>query len=96
MDWAGIIVERLSGLKLNDYMTRYIFEPLGIRDLSMFPTRDMQNRLVGLWHRNAEGQLSVRQYPLSKPLETRTSTPIFHSGGAGLFGSIKEFGSTCS
>lgn len=90
MDWAGVIVERVTDLKLNDYMQQYIFLPLGIQDMSMFPTADVQSRLVGLWQRDGE-KLSRRQYPLDRQLQGEHG--MFHSGGAGLFGSVKDFGS---
>lgn len=93
LDWAGILVERATGLKLNDYMQRHIFAPLLIEDLSMIPSTHMKDRLVGLWQRDTEGQLTSRKYPLSKPLEDPEAVDIFHSGGAGLFGNVRQFSS---
>lgn len=37
IDWAGILVERVSGLKLNDYFQQHIFKPMGITHISRFP-----------------------------------------------------------
>ena len=91
MDWAGVIVERATGLKLNDYMTRHIFEPLGIQDLTMNPSADMKSRLAGLWQRDSEGTLSPREYLLPTPRMGEDT--FFQSGGAGLFGSLQEFSS---
>ncbi|KAH6605526.1 beta-lactamase family [Trichoderma cornu-damae] len=92
MDWAGLAVERATGLKLGDYMQRHIFEPLGIRDLAMVPSVEMKERLAGMWQRDEEGRLSPRTLLLSRPLGP-DAVDNFHSGGAGLFGSIREFGS---
>ena len=91
MDWAGILVERASGLKLSDYMIRHIFNPLQIRDLTMIPSTDIEVRIAGLWQRNSEGLLSRREYPLRSPRSG--DKDVFQSGGAGLFGSIREFSS---
>ncbi|KAL7896908.1 beta-lactamase/transpeptidase-like protein [Trichoderma sp. SZMC 28014] len=91
MDWAGIAVERVTGLKLGDYMQRYIFQPLGIRDLTMIPSLEMKMRFVGMWQRDKEGNLSSHTPLLSRPLGADASDS-FHSGGAGLFGSVLEFG----
>lgn len=92
MDWAGIAVERVTGLRLGDYMQRHIFEPLGICDLTMVPSNEMKKRLVGMWQRNQEGHLSPHTPRLSRPLGPDAANS-FHSGGAGLFGSTREFGS---
>lgn len=92
MDWAGIAVERATGLRLGDYMQRYIFQPLGIRDLTMIPSLEMKTRFVGMWQRDKEGHLSSHTPLLSRPLGADASDS-FHSGGAGLFGSVQEFGS---
>lgn len=94
MDWVGMVVERVSGMRLNEYMQRNIFEPLGIQDLSMVPPESMRRRLVGIWHRGKDGHLSRRAFPLSSSISGAVPTEIFHSGGAGLYGSIREFGST--
>ncbi|KAL7908479.1 beta-lactamase/transpeptidase-like protein [Trichoderma velutinum] len=91
MDWAGVAVERVTGLRLGDYMQRHIFIPLGIRDLTMAPTLEMKERMVGFWQRDQEGYLSPRAPLLSRPLEA-DAAHSFHSGGAGLFGSTREFG----
>ncbi|EHK42282.1 hypothetical protein TRIATDRAFT_287612 [Trichoderma atroviride IMI 206040] len=91
MDWAGVAVERVTGLKLGDYMQRHIFQPLGIHDLTMIPSLEMKERFVGMWQRDKEGHLSSRTPLLSRPLGADASDS-FHSGGAGLFGSTREFG----
>lgn len=38
IDWAGVLVERVTNKSLNDYFHRHIFEPMGIRNITMFPT----------------------------------------------------------
>ncbi|OGM49591.1 hypothetical protein ABOM_001770 [Aspergillus bombycis] len=91
IDWAGILVERTTGIKLNDYMQQFIFAPLEVHDVSMIPSAHMKERLVGLWYRSAGGRLVPRDYPLNKPLDVKEAAEVFHSGGAGLFGSIQEF-----
>ncbi|KAM0512346.1 hypothetical protein ACHAPE_008912 [Trichoderma viride] len=91
MDWAGVAVERVTGLRLGDYMHRHIFQPLGIHDLTMIPSSEMKERFIGMWQRDKEGHLSHRTPLLSRPLGADASDS-FHSGGAGLFGSVREFG----
>ncbi|WAO86011.1 Beta-lactamase domain-containing protein [Fusarium falciforme] len=91
MDWAGIAVERATQTKLDDYTQKYIFEPLGINDMSFLPSRDMRARLAGFWQRDANDRLSPRQYPLSKPLVPDQASDMFQSGGAGLWGTTREY-----
>ncbi|RSL60747.1 hypothetical protein CEP54_006617 [Fusarium duplospermum] len=90
MDWAGIAVERVTQTKLGEYMQKHIFEPSGIKDVSFIPSKDMRARLVGFWQRDADGHLSPRPYPLSKPLVPDQASDIFQSGGAGLWGTTRE------
>ena len=94
MDWVGILVERASHLKLGEYMQQYIFEPLHIRDLSTAPSQDMKQRLAGFWRRQPNGTLSPDEYILARPLTADSTADFFHSGGAGLFGNVREFAST--
>ncbi|KAJ5682698.1 beta-lactamase [Penicillium macrosclerotiorum] len=50
LDWAGRIVERITGLTLLEYMQLHIFDPLGIKDVQFFPVtrEDLRARLVNL------------------------------------------------
>ena len=93
MDWAGIAVERATQTKLDDYMQEHIFEPSGINDMSFLPSKDMKARLAGFWQRDADDRLSPRQYPLSKPLVPDQASDMFQSGGAGLWGTAREYSS---
>lgn len=50
LDWAGRIVERLTGKTLCDFMHERIFGPLGITDAEFYPVtrEDLRARLVDL------------------------------------------------
>ncbi|KAI9150867.1 beta-lactamase [Paramyrothecium foliicola] len=58
MDWVGVLVERISGLSLEDYFKKHIFEPLGVQDVSFFPSMDLKENLAFLHERARNGQLS--------------------------------------
>lgn len=63
----------------------------------MLPSPVLKRNMAGIWQRGAQGRLTPREYPLNKPLNTDTEPEdLFNSGGAGLFGSVKEFSSTTS
>ncbi|CAG7921637.1 unnamed protein product [Penicillium olsonii] len=50
LDWAGRIVERVTGETLISFIQRRIFNPLGIKDGQFYPVtrEDLQGRLVDL------------------------------------------------
>ncbi|KAF2110203.1 phosphatidylinositol-glycan biosynthesis class S protein-domain-containing protein [Lophiotrema nucula] len=94
IDWAGIILERVTGLKLNDYMQKYIFEPLGIKDVTMFPSKELQKNLAVLHQRAPDGALSERPHLFRRALTAETpeqQAAIFNAGGHGLFAKPKEY-----
>lgn len=95
IDWAGIAVERVTQSRLGDYMQKHIFTPAGIKNLSLFPSKDMIDRLAGIWQRDANGRLSPRRYPLDRALAPDQGSDAFHSGGAGVWGTTREYSSMC-
>ncbi|KAL6895214.1 beta-lactamase/transpeptidase-like protein [Trichoderma longibrachiatum] len=96
IDWAGLAVERASGLKLDAYMQKHILQPLGIKDMSMFPTKDMRDRLAYMHSRNPDGTLRSRDHLHRLPLiidpdNEAEARRVFNSGGAGMFAKPQEY-----
>ena len=94
IDWAGILVERVSGLKLNDYFHKHIFEPLGLKNISLFPTESMKSNLAYMNQRAPDGTLSRRYHLQRAPLSASTEAEkkaIFHSGGGGGFANPQDY-----
>ena len=52
IDWAGQLVERVSGMRLNDYFLKNIMEPCGIKNINMFPTAEMKKNLAYMHSRS--------------------------------------------
>ncbi|PKS05710.1 hypothetical protein jhhlp_007543 [Lomentospora prolificans] len=50
LDWAGLLVERVTGRRLGEYIQQRIFDPLGITDAQFYPVtrEDLRARLVDL------------------------------------------------
>ncbi|KPM35115.1 hypothetical protein AK830_g11464 [Neonectria ditissima] len=96
IDWAGLALERASGLTLNGYLQKNVFQPLGIKDMSMIPNKDMRARLAYMHSRDPDGTLRPRDHPLRMPLlvdpdnEFETAR-IFNSGGAGMFAKPQDY-----
>ncbi|KAF2796695.1 beta-lactamase [Melanomma pulvis-pyrius CBS 109.77] len=40
IDWAGLLVSRVTGMDLETYYQRHIFTPLGINDISFWPDKN--------------------------------------------------------
>ncbi|KAF2031300.1 beta-lactamase/transpeptidase-like protein [Setomelanomma holmii] len=96
IDWAGIILERVTGQMLGDYMAEHIFAPLGISSegATMFPTKDQQKYLAHMHQRDPDGTLEEREHLYKAPLTFSTKEQqdkALQSGGAGLFAKPKEY-----
>lgn len=93
IDFAGLALERATGLSLNDYCHKNIFEPLGLKNISMFPTAEMKKQLAYMSHRNKDGSLIARDHLLRKPLVVESSEikDVLNSGGAGCFAKPSDY-----
>ncbi|MGJ5177160.1 serine hydrolase domain-containing protein [Bradyrhizobium oligotrophicum] len=84
MDWAGQVVEAITGRRLGEVLKTRLFEPLGIKDMSFELTDAMRARLAGIHARNADGSLTPMDFEL--PAE-----PEVHMGGHGLYGTVGDY-----
>jgi CubicO group peptidase (beta-lactamase class C family) len=87
-------VERVSGLTLHEYCTKYIFAPLDIKNMSFFPSKEMKSQLAYMNQRYSDGHLTQREHLLRRPLYPDAASQqkeILNSGGAGLFAQPKEY-----
>ncbi|KAK5306481.1 hypothetical protein LTR99_002172 [Exophiala xenobiotica] len=96
IDWAGQLVERVSGMKLNDYFQAHIFKPMGITHINMFPTDQMKADLAYMNSRAPDGSLSLNLdgHLNRRPLYAKTKEEVdttFHAGGAGCFARPSQY-----
>ena len=88
VDVLGYLVEVLSGEKLDQYLRRHLFEPLGMNDTWFYLPEEKQSRLVKV---NTEDQnrhvKSMPQESVNYPLLKGT----YFSGGAGLSSTTKDY-----
>ncbi|KAJ9269953.1 hypothetical protein DTO212C5_3923 [Paecilomyces variotii] len=93
LDWAGVLVERVTGLSLEDYFQTFILQPLGIENISFFPNAKMKANLAFMHQRGNDGSLSVTdhvfRYPFLPPRSGEERR--FCMGGAGCFGNPVEY-----
>jgi CubicO group peptidase (beta-lactamase class C family) len=96
LDHAGLLVERASGMSLNDYFQQHIFGPMGLKNINMFPTDSMLPHLAYMNTRSSDGKLApnlpghlARSQLMAKTAEERKM--IFNAGGHGLFAKPAEY-----
>ncbi|MEM9259713.1 MAG: serine hydrolase domain-containing protein, partial [Bacteroidota bacterium] len=62
IDVAGRVLEVVSGESLADYLEKYIFRPLGMKDSYFYLPKEKHHRLVTLYSKlSADGQLTVHE-----------------------------------
>jgi methyl acetate hydrolase len=84
VDWAGRLVEALSGMNLEAYFQANILGPLDMRDTSYLIPAAKFDRFVTCYSRQADG--SLRQYPRTPP-----PVPKEFSGGGGLYSTAADY-----
>jgi methyl acetate hydrolase len=85
IDWAGQMVEAVSGMRLGEYFTRELTGPLCMTDTAFDYSASMFERAAALHIRAADGSFT----PM--PLES-TDKREFDGGGDGLRGTMSDYG----
>src|SRR4051812_49809260 len=75
IDWAGRIVEKISGKPLDEYFGERIFRPLGMADSDFSVPDEKAARLVPVHRRRSDGTFDAT--------DRQPRAPV--SGGRGLF-----------
>lgn len=91
-DSLGRVIEIVSGMDLNTFLRKEIFEPLGIRDITYLPDLEQQGRLCRLYEYEEKTRelTDVSDVPSDLQLVDPRLYGYF-SGGAGLFGTLEDY-----
>lgn len=86
-DVLAAVVEVVSGMKFSDYLKKYFFDPLSLRDIGFRPTEEQKSRFCDQYrYQNgtncAKPVVCANNYVLS---------PDYDSGGAGLFCTVDDY-----
>ena len=83
LDILGSVIEKISGLRLDEYMKKNIFTPIGAKDLMFFPNEEQTKRMCPLY-------LSFHR---EKEIYSNTFLHANHfpSGGCGLCGTVDDY-----
>ena len=84
VDWAGRLVEKISGTSLEDYFQARVLGPLEMRDTSYVLPPSKFDRLVGRWNRDDGADLKPN--PRTQPTPPKT-----FNGGGGLYSTAADY-----
>ena len=70
IDWLGLIVEKISGQSIMDFLKANLLHPLGMRDTDAVLRDDMKSRLAALALRGTDGELG--DFPVEPPATSDT------------------------
>ncbi|MFW0792342.1 serine hydrolase domain-containing protein [Gordonia sp. CPCC 205515] len=85
LDWAGLVVEAITGRRLGDVMQENVLGPLGMADTAFNRTDDMRDRTATMHHRNADDSLTA-DHEFALP-----DDPEVHMGGHGLYSTVGDY-----
>ncbi len=84
LDWLGLVVEAVSGEKLDAACAQNIFGPLGMQDATFTPNDEQRSRLMTVHSRTPDGGLVPT--PLHAPARAE-----YLSGGSALYGTAEDY-----
>jgi methyl acetate hydrolase len=85
IDWAGQVVEGITGKRLGEVMRERIFAPLGMASSAFILSPDMRARLAAMHQREADSSLKLMP-DFELPQE-----PEVHMGGHGLYATVGDY-----
>lgn len=84
IDYAGLMVQEVSGQRLGDYLDEHVLGPLGMDSTDFRISEDMAARQSAMHARLPDGSLVAIEFGL--PPE-----PEFQMGGGGLYGTVGDY-----
>lgn len=92
LDVLGYFIEEMSGMPLNEFFRKRIFDPLGMDDTWFYLPESKHSRLVPVLTRENDSWVSypVTFYDPAYPVE---GARRFYSGGAGLSSTAEDYAS---
>jgi methyl acetate hydrolase len=84
IDWAGKMIEAVSGMRLGEYLRKNLFEPLGMHSTAFRITPDMRARKATVHNRAEDGSLVPGTFEVPQD-------PEFEPGGGGLYSCAGDY-----
>ncbi len=89
-DVLGAVVEVVSGMRFGEFLSKRIFEPLGMTDTGFYVPQDKQKRLAKVYRETEKGLEEEKDCHLGIQNKMERQ-PAFESGGAGLCSTIDDY-----
>ncbi len=89
-DVLGAVVEVVSGMRYGEFLTKRIFEPLGMKDTAFYVAKDKRERLAKVYRETENGLIEETGCNLGVQNKMELP-PAFESGGAGLCSTIDDY-----
>lgn len=90
-DIAGRIVEVVSGMELDEFFRKKIFEPLGIKDITFLLNEEQKTRKSIVFHDKKTDENPSLSDPRSLEPFSDASLAGYFCGAAGLFGTAEDY-----
>lgn len=90
-DVLGAVIEKVSGMKFGEFMQKYLFGPLGMKDTGFYVPEEKQDRLVTAYETVGKGQVIPYYGDHLVISNSMKEQPAFESGGAGLVSTIDDY-----
>ena len=84
-DVLGLVVEKISGIPLDQFFHERIFGPLDMPDTACYVPEDKMERLATVYQSDSHGTLKAIK------LEFLKNKPVLCSGGGGLVSTIRDY-----
>lgn len=84
IDWAGLLLQKVTGQTIGEYMKTNIFSQLGMKDTTFWPDKSVKSRTATCTYRQKDGSLAGGALPVRSEHE-------LESGGAGLFTTASDY-----
>jgi len=84
-DTLGRIVEITSGMPFDQFLRQRLFDPLGMKDVSFYPTDALEPRLVTPYQLDPKGKMSKNANPGSM------QSKVYFMGSGGLITTAEEY-----
>ncbi|MBV9359010.1 MAG: beta-lactamase family protein [Chloroflexi bacterium] len=84
VDWAGKLVEAVSGRSLEAYFREHLFDPLGMADTGFLLSPARRARRASMHQRQADGSFKVISHDVPQQ-------PEFFMGGGGLYSTGPDY-----
>lgn len=88
IDVLGRVIEVVSGMTLDAFFSKEVFEPLQMHDTSFWVKEEDLHRLVDCYDYKATSGFALS----TVPERDRSKKPVFLSGGGGLVSTITDYG----